>query len=107
MSTTVGVDLAKNCFQVAEADVQYRLIGRKRLTRIQFSRWMGTHPPCQVLMEACGTAHYWARVLKGYGHHVKLLPAQTRAGVRSAEQDGRCRRRGAYRSLAIRRDSFR
>jgi transposase len=85
---TVGVDLAKNSFQVVEADAQYRLIGRKRLTRGQFSRWMGTHPPCQVVMEACGTAHYWARVLKGYGHHVKLLPAQhVRAYVRRNKTD--------------------
>lgn len=50
MDTTVGVDLVKNCFQVVEADAQYRLIGRKRLTR-----WMGSHPACQVVMEACGT----------------------------------------------------
>ena len=88
MHTTVGVDLAKNSFQVAEADAQYRLIARKRLTRTQFSRWMGTHPPCQVVMEACGTAHYWARVLKGYGHQVKLLPAQhVRAYVRRNKTD--------------------
>lgn len=58
MHTTVGVDLAKSSFQAVEADAQYRLIGRKRLMRSQFSRWMGTHLPCQVVMEACGTAHY-------------------------------------------------
>lgn len=88
MHTTVGVDFAKNCFQVVEADAQYRLIGRKRLTRTQFSRWMGTYPPCRVVMEACGTAHYWARVLKGYGHQVTLLPAQhVRAYVRRNKTD--------------------
>lgn len=52
MHSTVGVDLSKNCFQVVEANAQYRLIRRKRLTRTQFSRWMGIHPPCQVVMEA-------------------------------------------------------
>lgn len=85
---TVGVDLAKNCFQVAEADSQYRVISRKRLTRTKFSRHMATCPLCQVVMEACGTAHYWARVLKGYGHQVKLLPAQhVRAYVRRNKTD--------------------
>lgn len=87
-TTTVGVDLAKNCFQVVEADAQYRLIERKRFTRLQFSRWMGTHPPCQVVMEACGSSHYWARLLKGYGHEVRLLPAQhVRAYVRRNKTD--------------------
>ena len=87
-ATTIGVDIAKNCFQVAEADAQYRLIERKRLTRLQFSRWMGNHPPCQVIMEACGSSHHWARVLKGYGHQVKLLPAQhVRAYVRRNKTD--------------------
>jgi transposase len=87
-TTTVGVDIAKNCFQVAEADAQYRLVARKRLTRMQFSRWMATHPQCQVIMEACGSSHYWARVLKGYGHQVKLLPAQhVRAYVRRNKTD--------------------
>ena len=80
MHSTVGVDLAKNCLQVVEADAQYRLT--------QFSRWMGAHPPCQVVMEACVTAHHWARVLRGYGHHVKLRPAQhVRAYVRRNKTD--------------------
>lgn len=87
-TTTVGVDLAKNCFQVAEADTQYRLIERKRMTRLQFSRWMAIHPQCLVVMEACGSSHHWARVLRGYGHQVKLLPAQhVRAYVRRNKTD--------------------
>jgi transposase len=86
--TTVGVDLAKNCFQLAEADGQYRICRRERLTRARFSQWMSNHPRCRVVMEACGSAHHWARVLSGYGHEVRLLPAQhVKAYVRRSKTD--------------------
>jgi transposase len=86
--TTVGVDLAKNCFQLAEADGHYRICRRERLTRARFSHWMSNHPQCRVVMEACGSAHHWARVLRGYGHEVTLLPAQhVRAYVRRNKTD--------------------
>jgi len=85
---TVGVDLAKNVFQLVEADDQYRVCGRRRLSRTQFSRWMGAHPRCHVVLEACGTSHHWARVLEGFGHRVSLLPAQhVRAYVRRNKTD--------------------
>jgi transposase len=87
-NTTVGVDLAKNCFQLAEADAQYRVRRRERLTRTRFTQWMSNHPRCQVVMEACGSAHYWARVLGSCGHEVRLLPAQhVRAYVRRSKTD--------------------
>lgn len=86
--TTVGVDLAKNLFQLVGADEQYRVCSRQRFSRSKFSRWMANLPPCRVVMEACGSAHYWARVLQGYGHEVKLLPAQhVRAYVRRNKTD--------------------
>jgi transposase len=75
-TTTVGVDLAKNCFQVAEADERFRVQRRDRFTRGRFARFMSNHPKCLVVMEACGSAHYWARQLQSMGHEVKLLPAQ-------------------------------
>lgn len=87
-NTTVGVDLAKNCFEMAIADSQYRIGQRRRLTRTQFVRSMANHPQSTVVMEACGTAHYWARVLGGLGHQVKLLPTQhVRAYVRRNKTD--------------------
>jgi transposase len=86
--TTVGVDLAKNCFQVVEADSSYRIVQRARLTRKRFVHWMANHVPCTVVMEACGSAHYWARVCGSHGHEVKLLPAQhVRAYVRRNKTD--------------------
>jgi len=60
-TTIVRVDLAKNCFQLAEADDRYRIVRRERFTRTRFTRWMSNHPCCLVVMEACGSAHYWAR----------------------------------------------
>src|ERR1700724_2695253 len=75
-TTTVGVDLAKNCFQLAQADERYRIVRRARFTRTRFAQWMSNHPSCLVVMEACGSAHYWARVLESQGHEVRLLPAQ-------------------------------
>jgi transposase len=87
-TTTVGVDLAKNCFQLAEADERYRIVRRERLTRMRFTNWMSNHPKCLVVMEACGSAHYWARSLQAQGHEVKLLPAQhVRAYVRRNKTD--------------------
>ncbi len=86
--TTVGVDLAKNCFQVVEADGNYRIVHRARFTRSRFVQWIANHPACTVVMEACGSAHFWTRVLASYGHEVKLLPAQhVRAYVRRNKTD--------------------
>lgn len=86
--TTVGVDVAKNCFQVVEADTQFRVCRKERLTRVRFMKWMSNHPRSRVVMEACGSTHYWARKLSELGHEVKLLPAQhVRAYVRRNKTD--------------------
>jgi transposase len=55
---TVGVDLAKNHFELAVADEQFRVARRERLTRARFSQFFGNHPPSLIVMEACGSAHY-------------------------------------------------
>ena len=84
----VGVDLAKNCFQLAEADAHYRVQRRQRLTRSKFAQCMGKRPASVVVMEACGSAHHWARALTAMGHEVRLLPAQhVRAYVRRNKTD--------------------
>lgn len=76
MSTlTIAVDLAKNVFEIAIANASGSVIERKRLTRPQFERFWSTREPCRVVMEACGSAHHWARHLIGLGFEVRLLPA--------------------------------
>ena len=73
-ATTVAVDLAKSVFQVAEADARGRIVAQHRLTRTQFERFFGNHAAAQVVMEACGSAHHWARSLQRQGMAVRLLP---------------------------------
>lgn len=75
-TTTVAVDLAKSVFELAASDVQGRVTERKRLSREAFSRFFINRPPCRIVMEACGTAHFWARTFRALGHEVKLLPPQ-------------------------------
>jgi transposase len=71
----VGVDLAKSVFQLAVADGSWRVIESHRLSRTQFERWFANRAVGLVVMEACGSAHYWARWLNGLGIEVRLLPA--------------------------------
>jgi transposase len=71
----VGVDLAKSVFQLAVADGSWRVVESHRLTRGQFERWFANRAVGLVVMEACGSAHHWARWLNGLGIEVRLLPA--------------------------------
>lgn len=73
-SVTVAVDLAKRVFEVAVSTERGRISECRRLTRAQFERFWVDRPPCRVVMEACGTAHYWARRLRSLGFEVVLLP---------------------------------
>ena len=99
----VGVDLAKSVFQLAIADGHWRIVERQRLTRTQFERWFANRAVGLVVMEACGSAHHWARWLTGLGIEVRLLPAAVRARLREAQQDRRGRRRSAAGGGALRR----
>ena len=69
----IGVDLAKNVFQLHGAAADGSVVFRKKLSRPQFARFMADHPPCEVAMEACPSAHHWARKLTGHGHRVRLV----------------------------------
>jgi transposase len=87
-STTVAVDLAKSVFQLAVADASWKVIETHRLTRSQFERWFHNRDVALVVMEACGSAHHWARYLFGLGIEVKLLPAKyVRAYVKRNKTD--------------------
>jgi len=87
-ATTVAVDLAKSVFQLAVADANWKVIEHHRLTRAQFERWFDQRAVDLVIMEACGSAHHWARRLNARGIEVKLLPAgYVRAYVRRNKTD--------------------
>ena len=73
-ATTVAVDLAKTVFELALANAQWRVVGRRRLNRTGFGRFLAETAPTHVVMEACGTAHYWGRIAQQHGHRVTLVP---------------------------------
>jgi len=70
----IGVDLAKNVFQVHGAGPDGQVIYRKKLTRSRFMKFITEHPTCVIAMEACATAHYWGREFLKLGHEVRLIP---------------------------------
>ena len=88
--TTVGLDLAKNVFQVHGVDAEGTTVLRKQLRRAQVLAFFSRLPRCLVGMEACATAHYWARELRALGHEVAADAGAIREGLRQAEQERRC-----------------
>jgi transposase len=73
--TTIAVDLAKSVFQVAISRRPGRVDEERRLSRDRFLAFFAQQSPATVVLEACGSAHYWARQLEPFGHTVRLLPA--------------------------------
>jgi transposase len=74
--TTVGLDLAKSVFQVHGADHEGQPVVRRKLRRKQVLEFFADLSPCLVGLEACGSAHHWARELQALGHEVRLIPPQ-------------------------------
>ena len=74
--TTIGVDLAKSVFQVHGIDKRGKAVIQKRLRRSKVLEFFVQLPPCLIGMEACSSAHYWARKLREQGHEVKLMAPQ-------------------------------
>ena len=74
--TTVGIDLAKNVFQIHAVDKHGRVVVKKQIKRDQMVPFFTNLEPCLVGMEACGGAHYWARKLEQLGHTAKLMAPQ-------------------------------
>ncbi|HYB05482.1 MAG TPA: IS110 family transposase [Methyloceanibacter sp.] len=74
--TTVGLDLAKNVFQIHAVDERGKVVLRKQLKREQVAPFFAKLAPCLVGMEACASAHHWARKLQGFGHTVRLIAPQ-------------------------------
>ena len=76
VAVTLAVDLAKDIFELAFADAAGRIVERRRLKRGPFAQCLVNRAPLSIVMEACGSAHAWARHFMRLGHTVKLLPAQ-------------------------------
>ncbi len=72
--TTLGLDLAKNVFQVHGIDNTGKVIVRRTLRRRQMMPFFAKLEPCLIGIEACGTSHFWAREIAAVGHEVKLMP---------------------------------
>jgi transposase len=86
--TTVGLDLAKNVFHLIGCNEHGKEVKRKMLKRGQVLAYFANLPPCLIGMEACASAHYWARQLKELGHEVRLIPPQhVKAYVRGNKND--------------------
>ena len=74
--TTIGLDIAKNVFQVHGIDGDEKVVVRRQLRRSQIIGFFQELAPCLVGLEACATAHHWARELQALGHTVRLMPAK-------------------------------
>ena len=86
--STVGLDLAKNVFQVHAIDDAGEIVVRRALRRRQMMPFFSQLEPCLIGMEACATSHFWARELSGLGHEVKLMPpAYVKAYVKRGKTD--------------------
>ena len=83
--TTVGVDLAKEVIVVCAADAQGRTRYFKQLSFSGFGEWAMNLPSCTFGLEACSTAHYWARFLSAHGHTPKLMAAEFVAPFRKSQ----------------------
>lgn len=85
---TVGLDIAKNVFQAHGVDAEGGDIFRKRLTRAKVTEFFASLPSCLVGIEACASAHHWARELRALRHTVKLMPpAYVKPYVKSQKND--------------------
>jgi transposase len=86
--TTIGLDLAKQVFQVHGVDVKGVAVLRRRLRRSEVVSFFSTLPSCLIGIEACATAHHWARELSRLGHQVKLIPpSYVKAYVKRGKTD--------------------
>ncbi len=86
--TMIGIDLAKAVFQIHGASMTGQVRFRRKLSRQQFRHFMAEQPPAIVIMEACGSAHYWAREMTSLGHEVKLIaPQYVRPFVKRQKND--------------------
>lgn len=86
--TTIGIDLAKSVFQLHGVDAEGQVLLRRQLRRSQMLDFFQRQPPCLIGMEACASAHYWARELNKFGHEVRLMqPSYVKGYVKRGKTD--------------------
>src|ERR1700732_641411 len=86
--STIGVDIAKSVFQIHGVDAGGTVVIRRRVGRARVLEFFADLPPCLVGMEACATAHQWARELKKWGHDTRLMPpTYVKAYVKRSKSD--------------------
>ena len=94
----IGVDLAKNVFQLHGAAADGAVVFRKKLSRLQFARFMADHPACEVAMAACPSAHHWARELSAYERRSGTRSGAGRAAAGSGGTPARDRGRDGHQT---------
>ena len=86
--STIGLDLAKQVFQVHGVNAEGAVVLRRRLRRAEVVKFFSILPSCLIGIEACATAHHWARELSRFGHEVKLIPpSYVKAYVKRGKTD--------------------
>ena len=86
--TMIGLDIAKSVFQLHGVDASGKVQLKRKLRRSELIPFFEGQPRCTVVMEACGAAHHWARVLSGLGHEVKLIaPEAVRPFVKRGKKN--------------------
>jgi len=85
--TRIGIDLAKHVFQIHGVDDRGHTVLRRRVSRTQLRPFFAPLRPCLVGVEACGSAHYWARTLTALGHDVRLIAPQFVAPYRKNDKN--------------------
>jgi transposase len=86
--STIGIDLAKSVFQLHGVDAEGRAVLRRQLRRSQMLEFFQRLPPCLIGMEACASAHYWAREMIELGHDVRLMqPSYVKGYVKRGKTD--------------------
>ncbi len=83
--TTLGVDLAKSVFQLHGIDLVGKVVLRREVRRAQLMKSIAQLEPCVIGIEACGSAHYWARRFSEHGHQVKMMSPQFVKPYRKSE----------------------
>lgn len=74
--TTLGIDLAKNIFQLHGVNIEGKVMLKKKISRLALAEFIAQLPKCLIGMEACASSHYWARKFQSFGHTVKLISPQ-------------------------------
>ncbi len=86
--TMIGLDIAKSVSQLHGVDASGKMLLKRKLRRSELISFFEQQPPCTVVVEACGAAHHWARVLSGLGHEVKLIaPEAVRPFVKRSKKN--------------------